>query len=151
MIQMPMVISDLRNYRRAWLRGDLLAGLTVAGYLVPQVMAYATVAGLPLVAGLWAVLPALALYPFLGSSRQLSMGPESSTALMTAVTIGPLAAGDPVRYAQLAGSRAARSRPGRTSGSTPAGNCSPWGSPTSAPGCCGASRSAAAAAERLWV
>ncbi|WP_030455775.1 SulP family inorganic anion transporter [Herbidospora cretacea] len=102
MIQMPTVITDLRNYRREWVRGDVLAGLTVAGYLVPQVMAYATVAGLPPVTGLWAVLPALALYPFLGSSRQLSLGPESSTALMTAVTIGPLAAGDPARYAQLA-------------------------------------------------
>ncbi|TKK84037.1 sulfate permease [Herbidospora galbida] len=102
MIQVPVVISDLRNYRRAWVRGDLLAGLTVAGYLVPQVMAYATVAGLPPVTGLWAVLPALAIYPLLGSSRQLSIGPESSTALMTAVTIGPMAAGDPVRYAQLA-------------------------------------------------
>ncbi|WP_062350570.1 SulP family inorganic anion transporter [Herbidospora yilanensis] len=102
MIHAPKVISDLREYRRAWVRGDLLAGLTVAGYLVPQVMAYATVAGLPPVAGLWAALPALALYPLFGSSRQLSMGPESSTALMTAVTIGPLAAGDPVRYAQLA-------------------------------------------------
>lgn len=102
MIHAPTVISDLRHYRRDWLRGDLLAGLTVAGYLVPQVMAYATVAGLPPVAGLWAVLPALALYPLLGSSRQLSIGPESSTALMTAVAIGPPAAGDPVRYAQLA-------------------------------------------------
>ncbi|NAS25695.1 sulfate permease [Herbidospora sp. NEAU-GS84] len=102
MIQMPTVIADLRNYRREWVRGDVLAGLTVAGYLVPQVMAYATVAGLPPVTGLWAALPALALYPFLGSSRQLSIGPESSTALMTAVTIGPLAAGDPARYAQLA-------------------------------------------------
>ncbi|WP_062436656.1 SulP family inorganic anion transporter [Herbidospora daliensis] len=102
MIHAPTVVTDLRNYRRAWLRGDLLAGLTVAGYLVPQVMAYATVAGLPPVAGLWAALPALALYPLLGSSRQLSIGPESSTALMTAVAIGPLAAGDPVRYAQLA-------------------------------------------------
>ncbi|GLX99602.1 sulfate permease [Herbidospora sp. NBRC 101105] len=102
MIHTPTVTFDLRNYRRAWLRGDLLAGLTVAGYLVPQVMAYATVAGLPPVAGLWGALPALALYPLLGSSRQLSIGPESSTALMTAVTIGPLAAGDPVRYAQLA-------------------------------------------------
>nr|WP_062341935.1 sulfate permease [Herbidospora sakaeratensis] len=101
MIRSPIVVADLRRYRREWVRGDLLAGLTVAGYLVPQVMAYATVAGLPPVAGLWAALPALALYPFLGSSRRLSIGPESSTALMTAVAIGPLAAGDAIRYAQL--------------------------------------------------
>ncbi|GIH28653.1 sodium-independent anion transporter [Acrocarpospora phusangensis] len=106
MIQLPPILADLRSYRRAWLRGDLLAGLTVAGYLVPQVMAYATVAGLPPVAGLWAVLAPLALYPLFGSSRQLSIGPESSTALMTAVAIGPLAAGDPTRYAALATSLA---------------------------------------------
>ncbi|SDO82035.1 high affinity sulphate transporter 1 [Streptomyces sp. cf386] len=92
----------LLGYRRSWLRGDLLAGVTVAAYLVPQVMAYAGVAGLPPVAGLWAILPALALYALLGSSRLLSVGPESTTALMTATVVAPLAAGDPGRYATLA-------------------------------------------------
>ena len=91
-----------RGYRRSWLRGDLVAGVTVAAYLVPQVMAYATVAGLPPVTGLWAVLPAMVVYAVLGSSSSLSMGPEATTALMTAVAIGPLAAGHPVRYAELA-------------------------------------------------
>jgi SulP family sulfate permease len=92
----------LRRYRRSWLRGDLLAGVTVAAYLVPQVMAYATVAGLPPVVGLWAALPALVIYALLGSSPSVSMGPEATTALMTAIAIAPLAAGDPVRYADLA-------------------------------------------------
>jgi high affinity sulfate transporter 1 len=92
----------LAGYRRAWLRGDLLAGVTVAAYLVPQVMAYAGLAGLPPVAGLWAILPALLLYTVLGSSRLLSVGPESTTALMTATVVGPLAAGDAARYAVLA-------------------------------------------------
>ncbi|MFJ9626800.1 SulP family inorganic anion transporter [Streptomyces sp. NPDC101175] len=100
-------IAALSGYRRAWLRGDLLAGVTVAAYLVPQVMAYAGVAGLPPVAGLWAILPALALYAVLGSSRLLSVGPESTTALMTATVVGPLAAGDPGRYATLAAALAA--------------------------------------------
>ena len=95
-------LGTLLRYRRSWLRGDLLAGVTVAAYLVPQVMAYAGVAGLPPVAGLWAILPALALYAVLGSSRLLSVGPESTTALMTATVVGPLAAGDPGRYAALA-------------------------------------------------
>jgi sulfate permease, SulP family len=95
-----------RGYRPAWLRGDLLAGITVAAYLVPQVMAYAQVAGVPPVAGIWAALPALVVYAALGSSRSLSMGPESTTALMTAVAIGPLAAGSPARYAGLAASLA---------------------------------------------
>ncbi|MBV1851236.1 SulP family inorganic anion transporter [Catellatospora tritici] len=95
-------LTALREYDRTWLRGDLLAGATVAAYLVPQVMAYAGLAGLPPVAGLWAAVPALALYALFGSSRQLSVGPESTTALMTATVIAPLAAGDPSRYAALA-------------------------------------------------
>jgi high affinity sulfate transporter 1 len=95
-------LGTLLGYRRSWLRGDVLAGVTVAAYLVPQVMAYTSVAGLPPVAGLWAILPALALYALLGSSRLLSVGPESTTALMTATVVAPLAAGDPSRYATLA-------------------------------------------------
>src|SRR5688500_17272041 len=95
-------VTTLRSYRRAWLRPDVVAGVTVAAYFVPQVMAYAQLAGLPAVAGLWASLAPLLLYFLLGSSRLLSMGPESTTALMTATAIGPLAAGDPVRFAGLA-------------------------------------------------
>ncbi|MEU9409687.1 sulfate permease [Streptomyces sp. NPDC048281] len=102
----PGLVS-LLGYRRAWLKGDLLAGVTVAAYLVPQVMAYAGVAGLPPVAGLWAILPALALYTVFGSSRLLSVGPESTTALMTATVVAPLATGDPDRYAVLAAGLAA--------------------------------------------
>ena len=95
-------LFQLAHYRRAWLRPDLLAGVGVAAYLVPQVMAYAAVAGLPPVVGLWAIGVALLVYALVGSSRQLSVGPESTTALMTAVVVGPLAGGDPVRYAALA-------------------------------------------------
>ena len=95
-------IASLRGYRRSWLRGDLIAGVTVAAYLVPQVMAYATIAGLPPVTGLWAALPALVVYALLGSSPSLSMGPEATTALMTAIAIGPLAGGSPGRYVSLA-------------------------------------------------
>lgn len=95
-------LAVLRRYDRGWLRGDLVAGATVAAYLVPQVMAYATLAGLDPVTGLWAILVPLATYAFLGSSRQLSVGPESTTALFTVATIAPLAAGDPGRYAALA-------------------------------------------------
>ena len=90
-----------------WTRGNLIAGLTVTAYLVPQVMAYATVAGLPAIVGLWASLPALVIYAVMGSSRVLSLGPESSVALMTAAVIAPLVAGDPGRYAALAAGLAA--------------------------------------------
>jgi sulfate permease, SulP family len=95
-------LARLRGYERKWLRGDVLAGVTVAAYLVPQVMAYAVIAGLPPVVGLWAITGSLLVYAVVGSSRQLSVGPESTTALMTAAAIAPLAAGDPRRYAALA-------------------------------------------------
>ncbi|MFR9802423.1 SulP family inorganic anion transporter [Pseudonocardia sp. RS010] len=95
-------LEALRTHRWAALRGDLLGGLTVAAYLVPQVLAYAVVAGLPPVAGLWAAGAALVVYPLLGTSRLLSIGPESTTALLTAVAVAPLAGGDPGRYAALA-------------------------------------------------
>ncbi|XVX20793.1 SulP family inorganic anion transporter [Actinomycetota bacterium] len=83
-------VDALTHHDRRWLRGDVLAGVTVAAYLVPQVMAYAVVAGLPPVAGLWAVLAPLLAYAVLGSSRQLSVGPESTTALMTASGVAAL-------------------------------------------------------------
>ncbi|MCM3882338.1 sulfate permease [Frankia sp. R82] len=82
-------------------RGDAASGLAVAAYLIPQVMAYASLAGVQPVAGLWAAAPAMVIYAFLGSSRLLSVGPESTTALMTAATVAPLAGGDPTRYARL--------------------------------------------------
>jgi len=74
------------------LRRDVLAGVTVTAYLVPQVMAYAELAGLPAVTGLWAAVVALTVYAVLGSSPQLSVGPESTTALMTATALGSVAA-----------------------------------------------------------
>jgi high affinity sulfate transporter 1 len=99
-------LKQLRSYERGWLRFDLVAGLTVAAYLVPQVMAYATVAGLAPIVGLWSAIVPLAAYAVLGSSRQLSVGPESSTALITAAVLAPIAAGDPRRYAALAAAAA---------------------------------------------
>jgi high affinity sulfate transporter 1 len=96
-----MIASGLRGVRGG-LRADLIAGVTVAAYLVPQAMAYGQLAGLPAVAGLWAVLGPLAVYAVLGTSRLLSVGPESTTALMTATTVGAVAAGSPSRYVVLA-------------------------------------------------
>jgi high affinity sulfate transporter 1 len=77
------------------LPGDLTAGLTVAAYLIPQCMAYGELAGLAPINGLWAMLPAIVIYAWLGGSPQLSVGPETTTALMTAALVGPMvAAGD---------------------------------------------------------
>ncbi len=95
-------LRRLRNYQPSWLRGDVLAGVTVAAYLVPQCMAYAELAGVAPVAGLWAILPPMLLYALIGSSPQLSVGPESTTAVMTAAAIAPIAAGDAGAYASLA-------------------------------------------------
>ena len=92
-------MANLQGYRRHWFRGDLQAGLSVAAYLVPQSMAYATLAGLSPAVGLWTALPALLVYAVLGSSRQLSIGPESTTALMTSSALAVVVAdGDPARY-----------------------------------------------------
>lgn len=95
-------LANFRGYSSSWLRGDLLAGLSVAAYLVPQAIAYAALAGVSPVAGLWTALPPLLVYALLGSSRQLSVGPESTTALMTAAALGPLVLGDSVRHAHYA-------------------------------------------------
>ena len=101
LIQMPG-LRKLLTYRRQWLRGDVLAGLTVAAYLIPQCMAYGELAGVQPVAGLWAILPPMVIYAIFGSSPQLSIGPESSTAVMTAVAIAPLAAARSETYISLA-------------------------------------------------
>ncbi len=101
-------IVQLRNYERNWLHSDVLAGITVAAYLIPQVMAYGTLANLPPIVGLWAMMAPIVVYAVMGSSRQLSIGPESTTALMTTtalmpvLALEPMAGGDAARYAALA-------------------------------------------------
>ena len=72
------------------LRRDVVAGITVAAYLVPQVLAYSGLARVPPAAGLWAAFAALAVYFLLGSSPQLSVGPESTTALMTGAALATI-------------------------------------------------------------
>lgn len=94
-------LKRLLSYQRSWLRGDILAGMTVAAYLIPQCMAYGELAGVDPVVGLWAILPPMLIYAVLGSSPQLSVGPESTTAVMTAAAIAPLTAGGS-NYASLA-------------------------------------------------
>ncbi len=95
-------IGALRRYRRGWLRSDVFAGVSVVAYLVPQVMAYTALIGVPPVAGLWTALAALVVYSVVGSSRVLSVGPESTIALMTGTAVAPLAGADPDRAMALA-------------------------------------------------
>ena len=94
------LFGSLRGYRRGWLRADLVAGLAVWAVLVPESLAYAVLAGVPPVVGLWAAPAALVLYAALGSSRHLVVGPMSATAALSGVVVGGLA-GDPGRAAAL--------------------------------------------------
>lgn len=92
----------LSGYRLAWLPSDLVAGVTLAAYAIPVSLAYAALAGLPPQIGVYGYLLGGIGYALLGSSRQLAIGPTSAISLMIAGTVGSLAGGDPVRYAQIA-------------------------------------------------
>ncbi len=84
--------ASLRAYRRTWLTGDLVAGLTVWAVLVPEALAYATIAGVSPVVGLYAAPAALVLYAAFGSSRHLVVGPMSATAALSASTVAQFVA-----------------------------------------------------------
>ncbi len=95
-------LQTIEHYRRHWLRPDIFAGIAVVAYLVPQVMAYCAIVNVPPVVGLWTALPALIVYAVMGKSRLLSVGPESTVALMAGTAIAPLAAGNQDKAVQLA-------------------------------------------------
>ncbi len=95
------VFASLQGYRSAWVRSDVLAGLTVWAVLVPEALAYATIAGVHPVVGLYAAVPALVLYAAAGSSRHLVVGPMSATAALSAAIVAPLAGGDSAKYVVL--------------------------------------------------
>lgn len=87
------ILGWLPAYNRAHLMPDAVAAVTVWALLVPEAMAYATIAGVPLEAGLYAAILPLFLYAIFGTSRQLSVGPSSGVAILSAATIAPLADG----------------------------------------------------------
>jgi SulP family sulfate permease len=92
----------LRHYRRSLLAGDISAGIVVAMMMVPQGMAYALVAGLPPVVGIYASIVPPILYALFGSSMTQSVGPMAITSLMTAAALAPLAAAGSGLYTVLA-------------------------------------------------
>nr|WP_308621486.1 SulP family inorganic anion transporter [Massilia sp. Se16.2.3] len=92
----------LRHYRRALLPGDISAGVVVAMMMIPQGMAYALVAGLPPVAGIYASILPPVLYAIFGSSNTQSVGPMAIISLMTASSLAPLAAPGTPLYGMLA-------------------------------------------------
>ena len=92
----------LVNYNKEQFKGDLSAGLTVGVMLIPQGMAYAMIAGLPPIYGLYASTLPLIIYALLGTSRQLAVGPVAMVSLLTAAGIGTLAEGGTELYIMLA-------------------------------------------------
>jgi SulP family sulfate permease len=95
------VFHSLRGYRRDWLRGDVIAGLTVWAVLVPEALAYASIAGVSPVVGLYAAPGALLLYAAFGSSRHLVTGPMSATAALSAAAVAELATQGSDQFVQL--------------------------------------------------
>ena len=87
------LLPSFEGYRTGLVGGDVLAGLTVWAVLVPESLAYATIAGVPPVVGLYAAVPALVLYALVGSSRHLVVSPMSATAALSAGIIGTFAHG----------------------------------------------------------
>src|SRR6266513_5138005 len=105
-MEIPTALPGLRqvtSYRASWLRQDIVAGVVLTTLLVPQGMAYAELAGLPVITGLYTTILCLLGYAMLGPSRLLVLGPDSSLGPMIAATILPIIGsdGDPARAIAL--------------------------------------------------
>lgn len=87
----------LGRYRRAWLRDDAIAGVTLAAYAIPVSMAYAALAGLPPHCGIYCYLTGGLAYALLGTCARLAVGPTSALSMLVGATIGPWVGGDPAR------------------------------------------------------
>jgi sulfate permease, SulP family len=92
----------LPRYERAWLRHDVVAGVTLAAYAIPVSLAYASLAGLPPQYGIYCYLVAGIAYALFGTSRQLAVGPTSAISMLVGTTVAGMAAGDPARSTQIA-------------------------------------------------
>ena len=89
------IVGWLRSYERGWLRGDVIAGVTVAALIVPKNLGYAGIAGIPLQNGLYAAAAAAILYAIFGTCRQISMGPSSGLAAVAASAVATAGLTDP--------------------------------------------------------
>src|SRR5207248_4610952 len=100
----PAGLRALAGYRASWLRQDVVAGIVLSTLLVPQGMAYAELAGLPAITGLYTTILCLIAYAIFGPSRILVLGPDSSLGPMIAATILPIlgSGGSPERAIALA-------------------------------------------------
>src|SRR3954468_18959531 len=86
-VRLLPIVGWLRSYDRRWLRGDVIAGVTVAALIVPKNLGYAGIAGIPLQNGLYAAAAGAILYALFGTSRQISMGPSSGLAAVAASAV----------------------------------------------------------------
>jgi len=82
------ILDWVSGYRRDWLLPDALAGVALWAVMVPEAMAYAGIVGVPPIMGLYTIVPALLAYALLGTSRQLVVGPDTATGLISALTVG---------------------------------------------------------------
>ncbi len=96
------LLADLKSYEVKWLPQDLVAGLSVAAVQIPTAMAYAQLAGFSPEIGLYSSILPVIVYAFVGTSKQLVVGPDAATSAMVASLVAPLAGGDPAKYVLLA-------------------------------------------------
>jgi len=89
------------GYEREWLLPDVFAGVALWAVMVPEGMAYASIVGVPPIMGLYSIVPGLVAYALLGTSRQLVVGPDTATGLISALTVGALAAQGTAEYNTL--------------------------------------------------
>src|ERR1700751_3737781 len=99
---MKGVAEWLRGYGRGRIRLDTIAGLSLAAFVIPESLAYASLADLPPVSGLYCYLVAGIAYALFGTSRQLAVGPTSALAIAIAAGVAAVAGGDPVGFVALA-------------------------------------------------
>ena len=92
----------LPAYRAEWIRGDAIAGVTLAAYAIPVSLAYATLAGLPPHHGIFCYLLGGLFYALFGTSRQLAIGPTSAISLLVGTTVAGMAGDDPERWVAIA-------------------------------------------------
>src|SRR5262249_50767336 len=88
-------------YRHEWLLPDVFAGLALWAVMVPEGMAYAGIVGVPPIMGLYTIAPALIAYALLGTSRQLVVGPDTATGLISAITVAAIATQGTAEYNTL--------------------------------------------------
>ncbi|HTP64839.1 MAG TPA: sulfate permease [Geobacteraceae bacterium] len=94
-------LAALMNYEKSNFRFDIVAGLSVAAVALPVGIAYAEIARVPAVVGIYSAIFPLFAYALFGSSRQLMTGPDAATCIMAASSIGAITGGDPSRYSLL--------------------------------------------------